>query len=375
MRRQTLNFKTQTPHISVKRYLILIAIVSYLPSAIFGAVISPGYYHLKGSIDGRYAITMELTISYWSDRGLLASGYYSYDQYKDPIKLYQWNTIIDKDSIRLATESEQEVFHGQIEGDAFKGVWYLMSGDHKALLKQYSFELKRDTTDQMPLRQKNYLDSVTVLSADKKNAFRSYYSSSFLYATDTGSALQNNLLKFYGSRSETKLERYMRARAVNLFHDFKETIRLLGQSLGHPGNWQEDYTINVLYNDSNLLSVEQVNTSNEGGRHGGYIATYASYSSADRRCLRLSDVILRSDTNALKRIWITHLRTAKWVRDEMSNDLAMQMNLPTKYYMTPKGVMLMFTTWAPGGGEFLAPIFVPFAELGDHLKRQPWMQL
>ncbi|MBS1593635.1 MAG: hypothetical protein JST90_04890 [Bacteroidetes bacterium] len=365
----------------MKRHLLLIIAILGLAHDVFCKGIEPGYYHLKGKIDGKYAITMDLTISYWSNRGILASGYYSYDAYQNPIKIYQWYFQWDsrslKDSLVLHTDTH-EIFSGGLSGDFFTGMWSQTRDDDKTILKRYSFELERDTIDAISLRQSLYLDSVSVLDREKHTIYRAYYASSFLYDVDTPSDVQRGLLKFYQGRSEAELEHYMRAKAVNQFHDFKKIVNSGNWSSYGFYDWHEDYTINVLFNDSNILSLEQINTINQDYSHGITLCTFGCYSVLDKRLIRINDIISPKDSSILIGLWIKYMRKIDWLRPqiaEKAEDWYQPLRLPDQFIVTPKGIALIYPSAGVPTGTIWTPVFIPFADLGSHLKKQPWMQL
>ena len=168
------------------------------------------------------------------------------------------------------------------------------------------------------------------------------------------------------------IEHKMKADGKSMLNRFKTGAYDLAKdsALNMLGDWHIDHHTNVIYNSSKLLSVKFTYSNNEGGNHGYRYSEYKSFSVKDQRWVRIEDIIDPKDYTLIKTIMVKQMEKDGWPGLVASN-----VNLPKNFYVTPKGLSLIYEDIPGiGGALFQLPVFIPFTEFGDKIKKQSWME-
>ena len=341
----------------------------------------PTYLHLKGKINDKYAITMDLLIVYWGGRGICYSGYYYYDRYEKPIPIEFYLGSYQNDTINIQPQGNER-FKGHFDGLTFSGMWYLEDGFYtqeayvKKRLKQLPFNLAIDTSDCIRLSTYSYSDSL-VLFKKFKSPPSSFFSYALLFNDSSEDSKLNKILCHLYGKKEIKSDvvKKLKQESKRFYKDFRQGAYRMStpEELQTLGEWVLNYNSAIIYNSKKLLTIKFTNSGNEGGNHGYNFSKYYSYSVKDKRLIKMADFINSKDSLILKALLIKSMRTDKWLPNDMDEGTAMKTLIPTDFYVTSSGVALLYPTMAPGGATALIPFFIPFTEFGDKLKRQSWM--
>jgi hypothetical protein len=350
----------------------------------------PLYLHLKGTIGGKYPITMDITTTLIDGRYYSHASYY-YDVFKNLIDLE--SAYWSGDAIRLSgaiDTNHSDNFEGRFDGEKLSGIWSTVDLIKNTSTKKMPFELMVDTLGTGFFTTYRYTDFTRVDLGKKKCNIEATYSYNLLLPSDTNAVwLTTNLCKIYGgANSISGLTKKLKDESVVYFGDFRDGIKAYVFS-NHDGTVSDEdrervcadgcsschnsksITSYVEYNSGKIFAVKVEDYENSGGVHCCASENYYSYSLSDNRLIRLTEILSAKDSMIIKRLLTKHL-TAKGFGKYTNLD-EKKFRIPESYYFTPTGVNFvvrgLIFYWADEN------VFIPFSEFGDKLKRQGWIEL
>lgn len=350
----------------------------------------PLYLHLKGTIDGKYPVTMDMNTTLINGNYYSHASYY-YDVFKNLIDL--GSNYWSGDTIRLSGSADMnhgDNFEGRFDGKKFSGIWSSVDLMTNTSTKKMPFELMVDTLTTGLFTPYQYSNFTRVDLKGRKCNIEATFSYDLLFPEDSNAVwLTKTLCKIYGGENSIPdLTKKLKSEAIVYFEDFRKGINEYTLSNYDKTMSDEDrervcadgcsschnsksITSYVEYNSDKIFAVKVEDYENSGGVHCCASENYYSYSLRDNRLIRLTEILSVRDSMLIKKLLTKHL-TAKGF-GKFTNLDEKRFRIPESYYFTPTGVNFvvrgLIFYWADES------VFIPFSEFGDKLKRQSWMEL
>ena len=370
------------------------------PSVSSTSAAKKGFYkHLKGTV-GDYPMTMDLIKNVVSSGNQMVeawsgfSGYYYYDKYQEPIVLYG---SVDSATGAIvleewAAEGKSSQFRGNLTPEgSFVGTWQ-DSGKTKML----NVVLKEAYSDgALNLENNEYADSFRLFDKLKNSPLASFGMDVLMPAAHTEGSisafLKNEIfsnMRYENGGDEvpekplpkkdytnTLLADLQRAQRDSFFHYYRETLNDI-----KPDSAAEYFSLNyartsemqVVFNEKDLLSLAYSGYSFEGGAHGSYGTSLASYDLTAKKQLKLDDVFKPNAQKVLSAALEKALRKKYNLNPkEPLNQLLFDNSIAPNenFAVTRKGILFNYTPYeiaAYAVGEI--QLYVSFDELKGILK-------
>lgn len=344
--------------------------------------ILPHYFHMTGQIDGKYDITMDMLVARWQAKSdeIVVNGSYYYNTIKEPIMFFWGRYKGDQMHITPRSDDVSESFTGQFDGTAFKGVWTSTSAVAGSKVRKLPFVLRKDTSDGIKLAMHLFVDSFIAYKKLANSPAVFYQHELLLPDSGENQKLAQVFYGIYGrADSYDAMARSIRNESRKYISDFKKYDMKYGSKSDpeypcwkYSCRYYITYDTRILYNSKELLSFRYTRYSNEGMNHGYARPDYYSYSVAQQRLVRLSDIVSLSDTPMLKMILDRHLRKLYHLYPGGNDSSDGAEPLPADFYVMPGGIAFIHPALLDHVEPFA--VFIPFTEIGDKLRKQPWME-
>ena len=350
----------------------------------------PLYLHLKGTIGGKYPITMDMTTTVINGNYYSHASYY-YDVFKNLIDLGSgyWSG----DTIRLCGQTgmnQGDMFEGCFDGKKLSGIWSSVDLMKNTSTKKMPFELMFDTLTTGLFTPYQYSNFTRADLGGRKCNIEATFSYNLLIPSDTNALwLTTTLCKIYGgANSIDGLTKKLKEEAVVYFGDFREGINAYVLN-NHDGTISEEerervcsdgcsschngksITSYVEYNSDKIFAVKVEDYENSGGVHCCASENYYSYSLRNNQLIRLTEILSGKDSMLIKKLLTKHLAAKGFGKFTTLDEK--KFRIPESYYFTPTGINFvvrgLIFYWADEN------VFIPFAEFGDKLRKQSWMEL
>ena len=333
------------------------------------------YVHLVGKIDGKYEVTMDLTLS---DED--ASVYYSYTSSMQPIAL---NGIYHGDSLDINGGSTMydtiyERFAGKFIDGTYIGEW--SKGN-----KKMPFSLKSDITNSVPFEFYTFSDS-TVLIPKKKDSPQAKYLYRLLQPS--GSKYQDLATQIYQAYTKSAtfpaVKETIRKECKDFFdgyHDQMKDIIKDTSMMSWSANYEESRWAQVVYNTNNILVIGLTYYDYTGGAHGMSGTSFINLNTNTNTVIKLEDFFNTADSMVLKDLLVKNVRQVRSIPDTTTlQDAGLfvegnNLPIPRNYYVTPSGIMFEYSLYEIASySEGQLTFFIPFKEMGTSIRRQNWMK-
>jgi hypothetical protein len=272
------------------------------------------------------------------------------------------------------------------------GTWSISGYNDIKPRKRLPFEVRVDTSGIVPFASYTFRDDACLYKKGKDCWASAYYDYQLLLPDEKLYPQLNKTLcrTYYESDSLPQLRRKMKNASLKYFKEFRSDIasffvndkgKMLSAhekdsvvSRGPCGlgcHVSNSYWTTVEYNSDKLFSFTFSNDDYGGGYgHCCLVNQYYSYSLLDDTVVHLKDIFDQKDSLVLKRSLLIGLGKAG-LSQYVSNDYR-KLVIPDSYYFTPTGVNFIFK----GLGFYWAftPVFIPFSEFGEKIKKQSWME-
>ena len=358
--------------------------------SIVGKSVEPRYWHLAGTV-GKYPIIMDLAVRHSNDEevGYAFQGYhgtYYYLSKEDIIDLY--GSLDSTGQLYISevsyTDDGSGVFLGEFDPEKgiYKGSW--TSGDGKRSLP---FELKEDYSKGAVRFSSRQFERTEKLFPQEDKSPSATFSLVWLYpvegSTDVATAafLEDEIRKGMAGDSLAAIH----SDPGKLFDVLdKSFFRMYREDMDDvkPEEIEDDYfvaftyeqnaSVEVLYNTGSLLTFGFWNYWFSGGAHGNYATLLQSYDLAAKKAIELDDVFLpgfeEKIAPALERAARNRLGIPK--SEPLGSALFSDEIEPTENFgLTGKGIIFNYPPYeiaAYALGEIR--LFVPYSEVSDMLR-------
>jgi Protein of unknown function (DUF3298)/Deacetylase PdaC len=332
------------------------------------------YKHLKGTV-GDYPITMDLVKNVVnSDRETVESwagfnGYYYYDKYQEPIMLYG---SLDSTGMIVLEEWSAEGKSAQFRGNltpegAFIGTWQ-DSGKTKTL----NVALKEVYADgALTLESVEYSDSFRLFDKLKNSPVATFGMDVLMPAKNTegtvAAFLKNEIfsnMRYENGGEEVpetplpkkdytnvQLADLQKAQRDSFFAYYRSSMTdVIADSAAEyfSENYARTSEIQVLFNENNLLSLGYSGYAFDGGAHGNYGTSLASYDLTTKKHLSLDDVFKPNYQKTVSAALEKALRkkynlNPKEGLNQFLFDNTIEAN--NNFALTPKGILFNYTPY------------------------------
>lgn len=282
------------------------------PAAPGGEIIaSDAYYHLVGTVD-THAITMHLLRqTSWTDRpGDFYAGYYYYNRFQNPIAIsgaIEDGQLVLQEFSGMQDESPTWTGAPLREDGSYSGTWKSAGGR-----RSLPFSLQPAVEPGIRLRTYRLVDSLP-LYPDRPSSPRAAFRAQWLSA-ETGDAALDRFLNqaiLKGMFGDSLGQNYQDlTSAVKAYRDaYFERYREEASSLVADGlydttqtyglNYEEDLSMNVIFNSDSLLTLTYTTYNYSGGAHGNYWTLLQSYRPQSQQIIKIDEVFTGSYNQAL----------------------------------------------------------------------------
>ncbi len=347
---------------------------------------APGYWRLAGTV-GAYPVVMDLAFRPSVDEDYAYYGYhgsYYYRSREDLIDLYgsvdsTGNLVMSEVSL---SDNNSPFFQGVFDAvrGAYKGTW--TSADGK---KQLPFELREDYTDAIRFNIQKF-QQASKLFPNQNGSPAATISMIWLdpaAGTDAAAAefLRSAILRGMVGDSLAALypspEKAFEAVSREYFRSYREDMDDVGpDEVGPEGGimftYENNSSVEVLYNRNDLLTLGFYSYYFSGGAHGNYSTFLTSYDLQSRKELTLDDVFLPGYESKIqpKLERAVRSRFGLGAKESLGSVLFDNSIAPTENFgLTGKGVIFNYPPYeiaAYAAGEIR--LFVPFSEIRDALQ-------
>jgi len=335
-----------------------------------------GYVHLKGTSDND-TIVMDIT---WNDNGWN----------------YHYNINFDEGSVRIGDIHNCKFDEGVLTG--IRGI------RHGLPEEAVTLELRADTVDWIPLIPFAFHDTIHSTGMSK-NQIGTFSYDLVLPTRKSDSTFRRRLCRFYSDCPLSLLSNNAHD-SIRMYEDLTGLINKMKQQSeylknlfgmafpGYNGDGKsnrlfkprvimtENYFTDVILNSATFLVLRysSIDWDNTMMSHMFISSHYFSYSTADQHEIELKDIIDLKDTMVLRKLICKHIHDQiesgegmDYSTLDMTKDTK-EVKVPNEYYVSPKGLTFFIHYWRTPGGPGELPIFIPFKELGDKVKRHTWMK-
>jgi len=341
------------------------------------------YKHYTGNLDS----TMKITVDLFSQNGKV-TGYYYYN-FPEPgtDTIYHFSKTIPiegsiSDNSIVLHDFKQNIskFTGSFDSpDKISGTWYKKPND-----KSIPFELAEDYSNgSLVLSCYTLSDQHFLLQGDgsKKNSPKAEINITLLYPDisigdtfkDTIDLIMTEVLLSESMlvTSPNKILEDIRFDFFDSYIRATEGIEDLSSTASF--NWEKNITMDVRYNENNILSLKIEKYAYTGGAHGIFMTEYVVFSSQQGERLSLKDIFKENFNDELNSILDKKLREMNGIKAEEnlidSGFFVDKIESTDNFYINDDGIGFFYNVYsiAPfstGATE----LFIQFDELTELLK-------
>ncbi|MDX2072439.1 MAG: DUF3298 domain-containing protein [Haliscomenobacter sp.] len=323
------------------------------------------YLHFTGTI-GTESIRMNLLQDLDYDDNPWFNGYYHHEGAQEPIGIYSSMDSTGQGLLILTESLVADEPFGRFTGKLEKGVY---SGDYTAADgKKSPFKLilgfPEGTQEFAAMR----LEKTEAADKSRKDSPKGHFSYEFFIPKENW--LKDAFLQEMVGDSLAQVyktpQKAFEAEQQQFFKDYHEEIAGLLEDREDNlyMNYDNDKTMEVLFNQDNLLSIAVMDYSYAGGAHGNYGSACSSFDVAKKKKISLEDVFKPGYEAALTQA-LTEAAKKKFKTKDLSEVLFVDKVEPNgNFFLTGKGICFNYVPYEIGAyaaGEL--KIFVPFGEL------------
>ncbi len=342
---------------------------------------APRYWRLVGTV-GKYAVLMDLAYRPSVDEEYAYYGYhgsYYYESKEDLIDLYG---SLDSTGNLVLTEvtisgDVSPSFKGVFDkaGGRYSGTW--TSADGK---RQLPFELKEDFTGAVRFESQKFEETSKLFPGQSGSPDASISMVWLIPASGTdpevAAFLRNAILRGMAGDSLASLystpEQVFGVVSQSYFRSYREDIGDVGADEIDPEanimfTYENDSSVEVLYNRNGLLTLGYYNYYFTGGAHGNYGTYLTAYDLGSRKKITLEDVFVSGYENRIAPYLERAVRRRFGLgsQDSLDSVLFEATVAPTENFgLTGKGVIFNYPPYdiaAYAAGEIR--LFVPYTEI------------
>jgi len=327
------------------------------------------YVHLIGTI-GKRSVSMDLLRENGPDGKAIFNGCYSFDSDQAPISIFS----IGSDSLDRIELSESEApegnegkFSGKFQSGKFVGQYKSTNGTKQDFSLQIAFPEGSISFDPIS-------GDSTIRANSSSESPSAHFSYNFLCPKEPW--LLNAML---GEVHGDSIARLCPGKPTLAFNKIGNQFALDYQSEVQPMigdsdmesflNYELAYSVEVLYNKNNLLSLSFSQYNYTGGAHGMLFSRCVSFDLNAKKRIRLEDVLKANSQEKLK-IALTAAAKKKYKTNHLSDVLLVDEIIPNEnFFLTGKGICFNFQPYEIGPfsmGE--QKIYLPFSSIEDIVK-------
>lgn len=335
------------------------------------------YHNLTGSLGGT-PVHMHLVATpaagalKESEKVSLFGAYY-YERIQHPLSLGgDFNPANDSMTVRFYSrqDNQDEIFEGTWKDRTFSGTW-------KKQGKSLPFSLVAATESGTDLIVRVYEDSLAgknKFSGEKGVAryFQQWLEPAANPENAVSTALKSEISSLIVGARMADTQNYSDLTALkdSFFHDFQTYV--LDDSSIMMMDYVDETRMEVVYNQSNWLTLRATGYSYTGGAHGNYYATVTAFDLKTGKRLTYNDLfkpgyeipLLQALEKKIRKEF--NLAANKPLSEALFED---ELDLPERFGVTGKGILYHYSPYeiaAYAYGDF--EIFIPFSELSSVLK-------
>lgn len=323
------------------------------------------YLHFTGTI-GTESIRMNLLQDLDYDGNPWFNGYYHHEDVQEPIGIYSSMDSTGQGLLILTEFSVADEPFGSFTGKLEKGVY---SGDYTgADGKKSPFKLTLSFPEGTQEFAAMRLEKTEAADKSRKDSPKGHFSYEFFIPKENW--LKDAFLQEMVGDSLAQVyktpQKAFETEQQQFFSSYHEEIAGLLEE-GEDNlymNYDEDKTMEVLFNQDNLLSIAVMDYSYAGGAHGNYGSACSSFDVAKKKKIKLEDVFKPGYEATLTKA-LTEAAKKKFKTKDLNEILFVDKVEPNgNFFLTGKGICFNYVPYEIGSyaaGEL--KIFVPFGEL------------
>ncbi len=323
------------------------------------------YLHFTGTI-GTESIRMNLLQDLDYDENPWFNGYFHHEDAQEPIGISSSMDSTGQGLLILTEFSVADEPFGSFTGKLEKGIY---SGDYTgADGKKSPFKLTLSFPEGTQEFAAMRLEKTEAADKDRKDSPKGHFSYEFFIPKENW--LKDAFLQELVGDSLAQVyktpQKAFEAEQQQFFKDYHEEIAglLEAEEDNMYMNYDNDKTMEVLFNQDNLLSIAVMDYSYAGGAHGNYGSACASFDMAKKKKISLEDIFKPGYEAALTEA-LTEATKKKFKTKDLNEILFVEKVEPNgNFFLTGKGICFNYVPYEIGSyaaGEL--KIFVPFGEL------------
>lgn len=329
------------------------------------------YLHFTGTI-GTEFIRMNLLQDLDYDENPWFNGYYHHEDAQEPIGISSSMDSTGQGLLILTEFSVADEPFGSFTGKLEKGVY---TGDYTgADGKKSPFTLTLSFPEGTQEFAAMRLEKTEAADKDRKDSPKGHFSYEFFIPKENW--LKDAFLREMVGDSLAQVyktpQKAFDAEQQQFFKDYHEEIAGFleeGEEEALYMNYDADKTMEILFNQDNLLSIAVMDYSYAGGAHGNYGSACASFDLAKKKKISLEDLFKPGYEPKLTEA-LTEATKKKFKTKDLSEVLFVEKVEPNdNFFLTGKGICFNYVPYeiaAYAAGEL--KIFVPFTQLEEIIK-------
>ncbi|HOY19980.1 MAG TPA: DUF3298 domain-containing protein [Haliscomenobacter sp.] len=328
------------------------------------------YLHLIGTI-GDAPIHMNLIQDLDYDKNPWYTGYYTYDEIQEPLGFYSSMDSTGQGQLILTefavADEPYGLFKGKLEKGVFSGEYTSAAGKKSPFTLTYSFP---EGTQQFSAVR---IEATEPAKKDAKDSPKGHFA--YEYFTPKATWLKDAFLKEMVGDSLAQVyknpEKAYVVEQKKFFVDYHAEVEGMMEDDQDAAflNYDFEKSMEVLFNQDNLLSIATVDYSYAGGAHGNYGSACASFDLEKKKKISLEDVFKPNYEATLTQA-LTAAAKKKFNVQDLEEVLFVKEVEPNgNFFLTGKGICFNYVPYEIGAyaaGEL--KFFVPFTELKTVLK-------
>ena len=323
------------------------------------------YLHFSGTI-GTESIRMNLLQDLDYDENPWFNGYYHHEDAQEPIGISSSMDSTGQGLLILTEFSVADEPFGSFTGKLEKGVY---TGDYTSPSgKKSPFKLSLGFPEGTQEFAAMRLEKTEAADKERKDSPKGHFSYEFFIPKENW--LKDAFLQEMVGDSLAQVyktpQKAFEAEQQQFFKDYHEEIAglLEAEEDNMYMNYDNDKTMEILFNQDNLLSIAVMDYSYAGGAHGNYGSACASFDLVKKKKISLEDLFKPGYETALT-VALTEAAKKKFKTKDLNEVLFVEKVEPNgNFFLTGKGICFNYVPYEIGSyaaGEL--KIFVPFGEL------------
>ena len=341
------------------------------------------YRHFIGLLDTNMQVSMDV----FSQNGIVEGQYYYFFQIPGS-SIYQTGKTralegtLRRDLIKMhEVGNENSVFSGRMEGDSvIVGKW-----QRKKYENALGLNLHEDySKGSIPLtyyskKDRYQLEGINEMTGKPIGA---EVGIQVLFPDHDRHAYANDSVNFWISKiafNNTQAVASTELLVENIIFDFiqsyvKATTGIINIGRTSSFDWEKEFSMSVVYNENNLLSLCFTKYAFTGGSHGIGMKYFKVFRQTDFKCLQIEDMVDSSGRVAIRKMLEAKLRRLNGIDAGSSlrengffiDELALNDN----FYINNDGIGFYYNVYeiaSYSSGSFT--LFLPFAEIKQGLKK------